>query len=96
MSFFHSLFIRDHQADEDELEEVKPPIEVAAADGGLAIIAGSDTAANALSQTFYFLFLQPQCMAKLRKEIEAEYPGSTDPLLDFAKQAEMPYLNACM
>ena len=67
-----------------------------ASDGALAIIAGSDTAATALSQTLYFLLRHPECMQKLREEIESVYPGSTDPLLDFGKQAEMPYLNACM
>lgn len=84
------------QSNEDGLEAERPPLELVASDGALAIIAGSDTAATALSQTFYFLLRHPECMKKLRGEIESVYPGSTDPLLDFGKQAEMPYLNACM
>ncbi|THH23060.1 hypothetical protein EUX98_g8119 [Antrodiella citrinella] len=82
--------------DEDDLEAVKPQIQVVAVDGILAIIAGSDTAAVALSHTFYFLIRNPRAMKRLREEIDSQYPGATDPTLDFAKQAEMPYLNACI
>ena len=82
--------------DGDDLETVKPSMAEVASDGILAIIAGSDTAATALSHALYFLVRQPLCMERLRKEIESEYPGATDTMLDFAKQSEMPYLNACM
>lgn len=84
------------QMDGDDLESVKPSMEEVASDGILAIIAGSDTSATALSNTFYFLLRHPRCMERLREEVESQYPGATDTTLDFAKQAEMPYLNACM
>lgn len=82
--------------DGDDLEDVKPGLETVASDGILAIIAGSDTAATALSHTFYFLLRYPKCMDRLKEEIQLAYPGATDTMLDFAKQADMPYLNACM
>lgn len=55
-----------------------------------AVIAGSDTTASALSQLWYFLLKNPQYYARLRKEILAENDG------DYNRQANMPYLNACM
>jgi len=82
--------------DGDDLEEVKPSMQEVAIDGILAIVAGSDTAAIALSQVFYFLIRNPRCMKRLSEEIDSKYPGATDPTLDFATQAEMPYLNACI
>ena len=86
--------LSSHLQSDDETS--KFPLPVVAADGMLAIVAGSDTTATAVSHVLYFLARHPECMERLRKEVEDEYPGSTDPLLDFAKQAEMPYLNACM
>ena len=82
--------------DGDDLETSKPPMAEIAADGALAIVAGSDTSATALSHAMYFLLLHPKCMQRLRGEIEAYYPGTMDPLSEFALQAEMPYLNACL
>ncbi|TCD71818.1 hypothetical protein EIP91_003161 [Steccherinum ochraceum] len=85
-----------HLMDGDDLESVKPPMDTVASDGALAIVAGSDTSATALSHCFYFLLRNPKCMQRLREEIESIYPGATDTTLDFAQQAEMPYLNACI
>lgn len=82
--------------DGDDVESVKPPMEEVAADGILAIIAGSDTSAIALSHTFFFLIRHPKFMKRLLKEIDSEYPQAMDTMIDFAKQADMPYLNACM
>lgn len=69
----------------------------ATADGMLAIIAGSDTSATALSHVFYFMLRNPDCMKRLQKEIDETFPDAhTDDLFDYSKHADMPYLNACM
>ena len=61
----------------------------------LAIVAGSDTPATALSNLWYFLLRHPECAEQLRKEIDAAFPPGED-VMDFSRHAEMPYLNACM
>ena len=65
------------------------------ADGMLAIIAGSDTTAIVLSHLLYYMMRHPGCAERLRREIDGAFPGSEDPI-DFARLAELPYLNACM
>ena len=61
----------------------------------MSIIAGSDTSATALSHIFYFLFRRPECLQRLYAEVDEAFPQGED-TMDFTKQAEMPYLNACM
>jgi len=88
-----------HFSDGDDLETAKtakPTLQNAISDGLLALVAGSDTSATALSHTFYFLLRHPRCMERLRAEVVEAFPGTTDTSLDFSKQAEMPYLNACI
>ncbi|KAI0686845.1 high nitrogen upregulated cytochrome P450 monooxygenase 1 [Cytidiella melzeri] len=68
----------------------KASIESLTADGMMAVIAGSDTTATALSHLWYFLVKHPECYKTLRAEILAENEG------DFTRQANMPYLNACI
>ena len=82
--------------DGDDLQASKRPLADVAADGALAIVAGSDTVATALNHTLYFLLRHPQCMERLREEVISHFPGMTDPSIDFSKQADLPYLNACM
>ena len=67
----------------------------AVSDGLLAVIAGSDTTAIALSQLWYFLLRHSDCYLRLRKEIAATFPDMQAPY-DFSKTSEMPYLNACL
>ena len=61
----------------------------------VAIIAGSDTAATALTHIWYFLLRNPNCLFQLRKEIDETFPAGHE-TFDFSKQADLPYLNACM
>ena len=65
------------------------------ADGLPTLVAGSDTAAIVLSHFCYFMLRHPECAEQLRKEIDATFPPGED-IMDFSRQAEMPYLNACM
>ncbi|EKM50334.1 uncharacterized protein PHACADRAFT_264951 [Phanerochaete carnosa HHB-10118-sp] len=83
-----------HLMDEDGHEAVRPKLEVVAVDGTLAIIAGADTIATAMSHVWAFLLRNPACLERLRKEIDAEFSLGDD--IDFAKLANMPYLNACL
>ena len=81
--------------DEDGVETTKPSLKEVVADGMLSIIAGSDTSAIALTHILYFLFQRPECFQKLSAEVDEVFPKGED-TMDFTKQAEMPYLNACM
>ncbi|KAI0344596.1 high nitrogen upregulated cytochrome P450 monooxygenase 1 [Trametopsis cervina] len=85
-----------HLIDEEGLEPVRPSLELCATDGQLAVIAGSDTAATALSHLWYFLLTQPKYLTRLRDEVDKAYPHGADPIADLTNQANMPYLNACI
>lgn len=65
------------------------------ADGMLAVIAGSDTTAIVLSHFLYYMMRHPECAEHLRREIDKAFPNGEEPL-DFARLAELPYLNACI
>nr|BAL05112.1 cytochrome P450 [Phanerodontia chrysosporium] len=65
-------------------------------EGVVAIVAGSDTAATALTHLCYYLLTHPDSLKKLRQEIEEAYPTLGSELDDLSRQAEMPYLNACI
>ena len=61
----------------------------------LALVAGSDTTSSTISHLFYFLLLHPECMARLRSEVDSATQNGRN-LFDFRRHAELPYLNACM
>ncbi|KAI0812259.1 cytochrome P450 [Irpex lacteus] len=77
-------------SEDDPTRKEKATLNSITADAMMAVIAGSDTTASALSQLWYFLLKNPQCYARLRKEVLAENDG------DYNRQANMPYLNACI
>ncbi|KAJ3551693.1 hypothetical protein NM688_g4557 [Phlebia brevispora] len=80
---------------EDDAMNTKPSAESVASDGMLAVIAGSDTTATAMSNVWFFMLKHPECLAKLRKEIDATFPDGEE-TSDFSRHANMPYLNACI
>nr|AAX81445.1 high nitrogen upregulated cytochrome P450 monooxygenase 1 [Phanerodontia chrysosporium] len=82
--------------DEDGHEAVRPTKALVAVDGQLAIIAGGDTTATTLSHIVYFLLRYPIYLDRLRKEIDETFPDGADSTLDFTKQTNMPFLNACI
>lgn len=65
-------------------------------DGVLAVIAGSDTTATALSAAFYYLLQDPSKYKRLQEEVDAYFPPNEGEPFDSAKLAEMPYLNAAI
>lgn len=87
--------ILGQQTDEAGLEPTKPTMPVVFSEGGLAIIAGSDTTATTLSALSYYLMLHPDMCARLRAEIDAFFPDQAEPI-DFTRMVEMSYLHACM
>jgi len=62
----------------------------------LAIIAGSDTTASALSNAIYYLLSNPADLHWLQHEIEQFFPQATDGTTDIdpTMLADMPWLNA--
>lgn len=83
------------QTGEDESSHLRLPPEVIAADGMVAVIAGSDTTATAMSHLFYFMATNPRYCDKLRDEIDQFFPDD-EGLVDFTRLSNMPYLNACL
>lgn len=63
--------------------------------GALAILAGADTTASALASLFYFLLCNPDCYARVQRELDSVYPGGADPM-DTSKHPELIYLTACL
>jgi cytochrome P450 len=84
-----------HLTDEAGLERTKPPIANVVADGFLAIIAGADTTATAMTCFFYLLLKHPDVYKRLQAEIDTVFPIGENPL-DTSKHSNMPYLTACL
>ena len=82
------------QADPDSLGTKLNP-KTAHTDGLVAIVAGSDTSATALSHIIYFLLRHPNVQKRLYTEIETVFPDGSD-TADYTKHVEMAYLNAVM
>ncbi|KAF5327372.1 hypothetical protein D9619_004468 [Psilocybe cf. subviscida] len=81
-----------HLMDEDGVAMQRPSIVEVVSDGGLAIIAGSDTTSSTISHLFYFLMTNPIAYKRLQDEID----DLGDDIYDCTKQAHLPYLNAAI
>ncbi|KAJ7650732.1 cytochrome P450 [Roridomyces roridus] len=79
-----------HLIDEGGLEPHAPSHAQILSDGGLAIIAGSETTSTTLSHIIWFLICHPKAYLRLQAEIDDPKNNSGVP----ASQARMPYLNA--
>ena len=64
-------------------------------DGILAVTAGSDTTASALTSIFFCLLTHPDVYSLLREEVDKFYPPGED-VADSKHLPEMEYLNAVM
>ena len=60
--------------------------------GDLAIIAGSDTSSNAITNVLYHLMTNPAAYKRLQAEIDE----LGDNVVDCSRQVHLPYLNAVM
>ncbi|KAJ6448843.1 cytochrome P450 [Mycena vitilis] len=84
-----------HLADEAELEKEKPTLENLAADGIVAVIAGSDTASSALSSFVWFLLSNAEHYTRLQQELDSVYTEGDDPF-DVNKYGKLNFLSACI
>ncbi|KAH7411026.1 cytochrome P450 monooxygenase-like protein [Cadophora sp. MPI-SDFR-AT-0126] len=60
----------------------------------LFILAGSETSATLLSGLIYLLLKSPDCMQKVRDEIDAASNDVSE--MTFVKEAQLPFLHACI
>ena len=86
-----------HLIDEGDVEKVKPTMAEILSDGGLAIVAGSDTTSTVLSGLFYYLMSHPDVYHHLQKEVDTVFPKEGgDPFDAHKLETGMPFLNAVM
>ncbi|KAF9468211.1 cytochrome P450 [Collybia nuda] len=81
-----------HLIDEDGVATNPPSVFEVVSDGGLAIIAGSDTTSSALSNLFYYLLTNPKTYQRVRAEIDE----LGDDVMDYGKQIHLSYLTAAI
>ncbi|KLO13822.1 high nitrogen upregulated cytochrome P450 monooxygenase 2 [Schizopora paradoxa] len=79
--------------DDDNHEAVKPTFEQVVGDAALAVIAGADTTATALTTAFYYLLRDPAKYKQLQEEVDTYFPADEGEPFDAATLAKMPYLN---
>ncbi|KAH9918659.1 cytochrome P450 [Fomitopsis serialis] len=83
-----------HLNDEEKIDNDPTPLPVLVTYAVTAIIAGSDTTAFSLSSALYLLIEHPACYQRLRSEVDATFTPGTGLPTDFAKLAQLEYLNA--
>ncbi|KAF7333636.1 hypothetical protein MSAN_02406600 [Mycena sanguinolenta] len=80
--------------DAKRLDAKPQPLPLVISNATLAIVAGSDTSATVLSNTFFFLLSHPESYHRLQSEIDEAFPpGDKDPT-DTALLSNLPYLTA--
>ncbi|KAI0265058.1 high nitrogen upregulated cytochrome P450 monooxygenase 2 [Gloeopeniophorella convolvens] len=80
---------------EDDPSEERPAMPSVAANGILAIVAGSDTTSTVLAALFYELVRCPWAYQRLKEEVFREFPPGEEPL-DASRLSQMKWLNACI
>jgi cytochrome P450 len=94
------VWIMSHPAPQlnEDGESSHPPLSkgTLGSEAGLAIIAGSDTTGTALANAMFYLMTHPECMARLRAELdEAAGAGAAYEVdIDADNLAELKYLQA--
>ncbi|KAI0319719.1 high nitrogen upregulated cytochrome P450 monooxygenase 2 [Amylostereum chailletii] len=84
-----------HLSDEDDQTQTPPTLASLAANGVLAIVAGSDTTAMVLTSFLYHVLRHPTVYKRFREEVDATFPDGQEPL-DVTKLSGMPWLNSCL
>ncbi|KAH9937927.1 high nitrogen upregulated cytochrome P450 monooxygenase 2 [Epithele typhae] len=80
---------------EDLPDKPSPPVQQLVDDGVLAIVAGADTTASALTMFVFCLLEHPEVYEKLQREIDKHYPAGED-ATDVKNHRELLYLTACI
>ena len=62
----------------------------------VAIIGGSDTTSTVLAGLFFHLLSNPSAFARLKDEVDSEFPVTEGEPFDAVKLSKMPYLNSVM
>ncbi|CCM04655.1 uncharacterized protein FIBRA_06839 [Fibroporia radiculosa] len=93
-SVHDDLFYHLNDEGRGDTSSGSPPLPVLMSNAVTAIIAGSDTTAAALSNTFYLMLSHPSCYRRLQIEVDAAFPPGRGEPTDSAKLAQMEYLNA--
>ncbi|KLO09308.1 high nitrogen upregulated cytochrome P450 monooxygenase 2 [Schizopora paradoxa] len=83
-----------HLTNEEGAQVEAPTIESNLSNGELAVVAGSDTTANALCGVFYYLLKHPHEHMRLREEVDRVFPRGEGDAVDASKLAVMYILNA--
>ena len=83
------------QSGEELPEAERPSVNDVAQDGGLAIIAGSDTTSNVLAALIYYLLRNSEAYKHLQEELDLTFTSVEEPL-DTVKLSHMEWLNGCM
>ncbi|KAF7378106.1 hypothetical protein MSAN_00234800 [Mycena sanguinolenta] len=80
---------------DDKRTDAKPyPFPLVVTNSVLAIIAGADTTATVLANTFFLLLSHPESYKRLQSELDEAFPrGGTEPT-DTVLLSRLPYLNA--
>ncbi|KAJ7865599.1 cytochrome P450 [Mycena olivaceomarginata] len=80
---------------DDKRTDAEPyPFPLVVANSVLAIIAGSDTSATVLANTFFFLLSHPESYKRLQLELDEVFPHGVKEPTDAALLSSLPYLNA--
>ena len=77
------------------MEKQNPSKQLVLSDGLLAMGAGADTTASALSNILWLIIRHPQYYKRLQAEVDKFYPPGEDSL-DPKHHTRMPYLEAVM
>jgi cytochrome P450 len=64
-------------------------------EGGLTIVAGSDTVATAITSVLYLLLSHPKEMTRVREEIDQVYPPGSN-ATDTRMHPQLVFLDACL
>ena len=83
------------QSGEELPEAERPSVNNVAQDGGLAIIAGSDTTSSVLAALIYYLLSNSEAYKHLQEEVDSAFMSREEPL-DILKFSHMEWLNGCM
>ncbi|EJF61644.1 cytochrome P450 [Dichomitus squalens LYAD-421 SS1] len=83
-----------HYLNNEDLPDKEPaPMQQLVDDGILAVTAGSDTTASALTSIFFCLLTHPNVYASLCEEVDTFYPKGEDAFVT-KHHGTMPYMNA--